>query len=157
MFLIFISRIYVKYSSVYMSTLDSLTWTCTHYYKKERKKESEVAQSCPTLCDPMDCSLSGSSIHRIFQARILEWVAISFSYLKWITNKDLLYTTWNTAQCNVATWMRRQSGEEWIHVHVWLSPFAIHLKLSQNCLSAIPQYKIKSFLKSFNKNISMYS
>ena len=40
---------------------------------------SEVAQSCPTLCDPMDCSLPGSSIHGIFQARILEWVAISFS------------------------------------------------------------------------------
>ena len=42
-------------------------------------RESEVAQSCPTLCDPMDCSLPGSSIHGIFQARILEWVAISFS------------------------------------------------------------------------------
>ena len=41
--------------------------------------ESEVAQSCPTLCDPMDCSLPGSSIHGIFQARILEWVSISFS------------------------------------------------------------------------------
>ena len=45
----------------------------------ERKKDSEVAQSCPTLCDPMDCSLPGSSIHGIFQARVLEWVAISFS------------------------------------------------------------------------------
>ena len=40
---------------------------------------SEVAQSCLTLCDPMDCSLPGSSVHGIFQARILEWVAISFS------------------------------------------------------------------------------
>ena len=40
--------------------------------------ESEVAQSCPTLCDPMDCSLSGSSVHGIFQARVLEWIAISF-------------------------------------------------------------------------------
>ena len=39
----------------------------------------EVAQSCPTLCDPMDCSLTGSSVHGIFQARVLEWVAISFS------------------------------------------------------------------------------
>ena len=38
------------------------------------KSESEVAQSCPTLSDPMDCSLPGSSIHRIFQARVLEWV-----------------------------------------------------------------------------------
>ena len=41
--------------------------------------ESEVAQSCPTLCDPVDCSPPGSSIHGILQARILEWVAISFS------------------------------------------------------------------------------
>ena len=43
------------------------------------KSESEVAQSCPTLCDPMDCRLPGSSIHRIFQARVLEWGAIAFS------------------------------------------------------------------------------
>ena len=43
------------------------------------KSESEVAQSCPTLCNPMDCSLPGSSIHGIFQARVLEWVAIAFS------------------------------------------------------------------------------
>ena len=40
---------------------------------------SEVAQSCPTLCDPMDCSLPGSSIRGILQARVLEWVAVSFS------------------------------------------------------------------------------
>ena len=43
------------------------------------KSESEVAQSCPTLCDPMDCSPQGSSVHEIFQARVLEWVAIAFS------------------------------------------------------------------------------
>jgi len=38
-----------------------------------------VTQSCPTLCNPIDCSLPGSSVHEIFQARILEWVAIAFS------------------------------------------------------------------------------
>ena len=43
------------------------------------KSESEVAQSCPILSDPMDCSLPGSSIHGIFQARVLEWVATAFS------------------------------------------------------------------------------
>ena len=43
------------------------------------KGESEVAQSCPTLSNPMDCSLPGSSIHRIFQARVLEWGPIAFS------------------------------------------------------------------------------
>ena len=43
------------------------------------KSESEVAQSCLTLSDPMDCSLPGSSIHGIFQARVLDWGAIAFS------------------------------------------------------------------------------
>ena len=43
------------------------------------KSESEVAQSCPTLSDPMDCSLPGSSVHGIVQARVLEWGAIAFS------------------------------------------------------------------------------
>ena len=43
------------------------------------KSESEVVQSCPTLSHPMDCSLPGSSVHRIFQARVLEWGAIAFS------------------------------------------------------------------------------
>ena len=41
--------------------------------------ESEVAQSCPTLSNPKDCSPPGSSVHGIFQARVLEWVAIAFS------------------------------------------------------------------------------
>ena len=45
------------------------------------KSESEVAQSCPALSDPMDCSLPGSSIHGIFQARVLEWGAIAFCIL----------------------------------------------------------------------------
>ena len=45
------------------------------------KSESEVAQSCPTLSDPMDCSPPGSSVHGIVQARVLEWGAIAFSRL----------------------------------------------------------------------------
>ena len=44
-----------------------------------KHKESEVAQSCLTLCDPIDCSLPGSSVHGIFQAIVLDWIAISFS------------------------------------------------------------------------------
>ena len=43
------------------------------------KSETEIAQLCPTLRDPMDCSLPGSSVRGIFQARVLEWVAIAFS------------------------------------------------------------------------------
>ena len=48
-----------------------------HYLKKVL-----VTQLCPALCNPMDCSLLGSSVHGIFQARVLEWVAISFSIYK---------------------------------------------------------------------------
>ena len=59
------------------------------------KSQSEVAQSCPTPRDPMDCSLPGSSIHGIFQARVLEWGAIAFSesgYRKNITqHKKAIY------------------------------------------------------------------
>ena len=46
---------------------------------RKLKSESEITESCLTLSDPMDCSLLGSSIHGILQARILEWVAVSFS------------------------------------------------------------------------------
>ena len=46
------------------------------------KSESEIAQSCPTLSDPMACSPPGSSVHGIFQARVLEWGAIAFSGLR---------------------------------------------------------------------------
>ena len=52
------------------------------------KSESGVAQSCPTLGDPIDCSLPGSSVHGIFQARVLEWVAIAFSGLT--TQEELI-------------------------------------------------------------------
>ena len=48
-------------------------------YELEVKVKGLVAQSCPTLCNPMDCSLLGSSVHGIFQAGRLEWVAIFFS------------------------------------------------------------------------------
>ena len=51
------------------------------------KSESEVAQTCPTLSDPMDCSLPGSSVHGIFQARVLEWGAIAFSVKNYKASK----------------------------------------------------------------------
>ena len=56
-------------------------WVGCHFLLQcmKVKSESEVAQSCPTLRNPMDCSLPGSSIHGIFQARVLEWGAIAFS------------------------------------------------------------------------------
>jgi len=62
----------------------------------EVKSEREVSQSCPTLSDPVDCSPPGSSVHGIFQARVLEWGAIAFS----ITHHKK-----NEIKSFVATWM----------------------------------------------------
>ena len=79
------------------------------------KRESKVTQLCPTLSDPMDCSLPGSSIHGIFQARVLEWGATAFSeYHASVVYGSLLYSFilsptfvkqifWNTEQVKVGT------------------------------------------------------
>ena len=69
---------------------------------------------------------------------------INMLYLKKITNKILLYSTGNSTQCYVATWMGGKFRGEWIHVYVWLSSFAVHLKLLQHCKSAILQNKVKN-------------
>ena len=64
---------------IFLSGMQFSLPSCVNILTVLKVKGSEVAQSCPTLCDPMDCSLPGSSVHGIFQARVLEWVAISFS------------------------------------------------------------------------------
>ena len=68
-------------------------------------------------------------------------------YLKWITNKMVLYGTGNSAQCYVVAWMAGVFRGEWIHVYKWLSSSVVHLKLSQHCYLATLQYKIKIFLE----------
>ena len=70
------------------------------------KSESEVAQSCPTLSDPMDCSPPGSSVHGIFQARVLEWGAIAFSrYMYGISKKKkkIPYVSFILIYCNLTS------------------------------------------------------
>ena len=68
------------------------------------ESESEVAQSCPTPSDPMDCSLPGSSVHGIFQARVLEWGAIAFSKLQSYSNQNSMLLeqkqTYNSTEHN---------------------------------------------------------
>ena len=63
------------------------------------KSESEVAQSCLTLSDPMDCSLPGSSVHATFQARVLEWGAIAFSEWTWVSANSR--REWRRGKCGV--------------------------------------------------------
>ena len=78
--------------------------------------DCEIAQSCLTLCDPMDCSPPGSSIHGIFQARILEWVAISFSRgSSWPRNwtqvshiAGRLFTIWATRESPLTTLKKKK-------------------------------------------------
>ena len=85
---------------------------------------SEVAQSCPTLCDPMDCSLPGFSVRGIFQTRVLEWVAISFSRgsswpRDWIQVSRIArrhFTLWATREAQTALW------ETWVQSLGWEDP-----------------------------------
>ena len=57
-------------------------------------------------------------------------IRLTLLYLKWITDNDLLCSTGNSAQCYVAACMAGEFGGKWIHICVWLSPFAVHLKVS---------------------------
>ena len=66
------------------------------------KSESEVTQSCPTLSDPMDCSPPGSSVHGIFQARVLEWGAIAFSSI-YVSIRYLSFSFWLTSLCIIGS------------------------------------------------------
>ena len=59
--------------------------------------------------------------------------------LTWRTSKDLLPSTGSSAPRHAAAWLGGEFGGEWVRVHVWLSPFAVHLKPSQRCSLAIPQ------------------
>ena len=82
------------------------TWRRKHIQVQRNKSESQVARSCSTLCEPMDCSLPGSSVHGIFQAIVLEWIAISFSRgCSWPRDQtqvsrivDRCFTVWATRE-----------------------------------------------------------
>ena len=82
------------------------------------KSESEVVQSCLTLSDPMDCSLPGSSIHGVYQARVLEWVAIVSltegiwkSWMKWRTRH--VHVCWKSGELDLCLILLSSISEEW--------------------------------------------
>ena len=85
--------------------------------KSSRRKRKWNAQPCPTLCDPMDCSLLGSPIHRIFQATVLEWIAISFSRgSSWPRDQTRVSHIAGRHFTIRATWEAQRApgaGEEW--------------------------------------------
>ena len=75
---------------VYALTTNAKEAEVDQFYKDLQNLLSEVAQSCLTFCNPMDSSQPGSSVHGIFQARILEWVAISFSITRCISYQIIM-------------------------------------------------------------------
>ena len=117
-FLIFTSKI-----SIHLGKRDTVNMSynnCPPGGSHDVKKESEVAQSCPTLCDPMDCSLPGSSIHGIVQAGVLDWVAISLSMMSWCSYKKF------SVDCIPAGWRNHQSQKhlrldlmKWVQWPLW--------------------------------------
>ena len=107
-----------------------------------RESESEVAQSCPTLWDPMDCSPPGFSIHGILQARILEWVAISFSRES-SQPRDGTQVSCITGRC-FNLWATREAGIDKIYSKSWkeknlppriLYPARLSFKIGEKIIS----------------------
>ena len=103
------ASIYVANSVQIFPFLHILTYTCYFLWSES---ESEVAQSCPTLCNPMDCSLPGSSVHGIHQARMLEWVSTPFSR-GFFQPRD---RTWGLGILNIHAYIHTH-GKTYTHNH----------------------------------------
>ena len=104
----------------------------------KEESESEATQFCLTLCDPMDCSLPGSSIHGIFQARILEWVVISFS------RRSPQPRDWTWVSCIVGrcfTIWAKQSLEKWTNPGVVIMDTPVKLVKSTVILTYVSYVK----------------
>ena len=121
------------------------------------ESESEVAQSCPTLSDPMDCTLPGSSIHGVFQPRVLEWGAIAFSEhthttIYQIIKKDLLQSTETSTQYSIIIYMGKDSKKE-RRKDICITEVLYYTPETQHCKSIILQYKIK--IKKTKVNLTL--
>ena len=112
---------------------------CSHEIKRHlllRRKENEVAQSCLTLCNTMDCSLPGSSVHGIFQAIVLEWVVIFFSRgssqprgWTWVSHiVDRCFTIWATREVIIEEIILRRKAikvKSFSHVQLFVTPWTV--------------------------------
>ena len=103
------------------------------------KSESEVAQSCPTLSNPMDCSLPGSSVHGIFQARVLEWFAISFS-------KQAKHVHVN-CRCMFKEWKNQEVSKNHEALDVYQEPVA-----RNTCPCIFPSEQVCQWLKEYARD-----
>ena len=117
-----------------------------------KKSEREVAQSCLTLCDPMDCSLPGFSIHGIFQARVLEWGAIAFSrvfswprYRTWVScTAGRCFTLWATREAlKKAECQRIDAFELWCWRRLLRAPWTARSSNLSILWEISPEYSLE--------------
>ena len=103
--------------------------------------DSEIAQLCPTLCDPMDSSPPGSSVHGIFQARILEWVALSFSIYK---------TFWKRQNYRdqIRSVVARGWGVKWLIIKEYIQGTFWVMEIFYNLIIAMVTYMLLLLLLS---------
>ena len=116
---------------------------------------SEVTQSCLTLCDPVDCSLPGSSVHGIFQAIVLEWIAISFSkgstqprdWTRVSRIVDRRFTVWATREVHKERWvLKNWSFELWCWRRLLRVPWTVK-RSNQSILKEIrPEYSLEGLM-----------
>ena len=99
----------------------------------EEERETKHKQTHRLFENELKVARGGQEDERKGLYRDLGMDVYTVLYLKWITNKDLLYSTGYSARCYVAAWMGGEFGGEWIHVYGWLNPFPVLLKLSQHC------------------------
>ena len=128
----------LNYSSVPMGHLSSFVvgwkrWCLFHTVLTDSEmllfnRWSEVTQSCPTLCDPMDCSLPRSSVHGIFQARILEWGAISFSRRS-SPPRDPTQVS-HTVDTHFTIWATREVNVTYVESKTWYTQIYIQNRLT---------------------------
>ena len=130
-------------------------YSCESWTIKKAESESEVTLSCPTLWDPMDCSLLGFSVHGIFQARVLEWVAISFSRgssqtRDWTQVSCIVgrrFTLWATREAlKKAECWRIDAFELWCWRRLLRVPWTAK-RLNQSILKEInPEYSLEGLM-----------
>ena len=117
------------------------------------KSESEVAQSCPTFHNPMNCSLPGSSVHGIFQARVLEWGAIAFSVLAWEMSTIVWWLEYSLVLPFLGFGMRidffQSCGHCWVFQICWHIEHNILMASSLRVLKGLLEFHcITSFIDS---------
>ena len=112
------------------------------------KSERKVAQPCPTLCDPMDCSLPGSSVHGIFQARVLGWGVVAFSDLE-EANEMISLWKWSILEMILQVYVPCHIGYVWLSLVSEYAIFSFLVYCYLFILLILPRQNPHPFLPHF--------